>query len=337
MGAHRSGTPGAAELNALIDGGDYNGAVRRFTEFFLPEREHAAAVSGCLDTDLTISAACYYTAYMHFLVDRFQVSEERYGRALALCQEIDLPIARDVGFLPYAAFAAEAHALDREIAAGPNAAAPSILIAAMPKSASSFLSSLVSTATQMPIAQISLGVAFRSAVAPRWLDRFARGGCAIHGHLLASDWNLALLERSGVKDVFVQYRDPREAAWSALKSRPQSLDAEAFFDMHLAFLPRWLAGWLDLRDKGCSFRLHFIDYADIASDPRAVLENILETAGHSHAPAALEKVVEAATGNLHRYNFRRGDRDEWRRMMTPEMVEKADAYIPPSVREFCRI
>src|ERR1700730_9038097 len=130
---------------------------------------------------------------------------------------------------------------------------PPLLIAAMPRSASTTLTQTLSMHLHMPVLRLSVGLV---TLVPSWVKFFADGGALTHDHFTASTFNLRVLGDCGIRDVFIVVRDPRAAAASVISLTanhvlrqtgadvpPEVDEAEVLYTFARGYVP-WLDGWL---------------------------------------------------------------------------------------------
>lgn len=194
---------------------------------------------------------------------------------------------------------------------------PSLLIASMPRSASASLVSTLSETLGMPVLRVSAGRFPRWMIVKEWLNNLTAGGAVLHDHFGANEMNLRILGECGVREVFVQIRDPRAAAASFIKFRdaesmpvlmPGELKArisEAYFE---AYVP-WLKAWFEqARRLDGQTRVKWIDSARVRCDCRRLVAEMLEALPEH--PSALK--VAIANFTERRANFQQGDDNAWR-------------------------
>lgn len=315
----------AATMKLLIQQKKFAEALRYFADELVAEPDCGDAI--LFDSnDLIEEAAYYYAAWL-------QVAEGQYDLVSEYLSHVPAETMGDVGLLSYQAFRDGSSQIYDQI--GKLDRKGGILIASMPKSASSYVSSLVSSLTDMPVVRASFGQ-FPSLVAvPSWLDTLRQFGGVTHDHLLPTSWTEKAIVAAGITDVFIQYRDPRAAAWSAYMQYPEhSIER---FTSHLDWFNEWLHGWLRIWDATPPFRMHFISYDEVRSHPRQVFLSILEICGHEVDCQILDATLVRAADEKHLYNFRSGDPEEWQKMLEPRFIALADTRLSPRVRECLRL
>lgn len=180
-----------------------------------------------------------------------------------------------------------------------------LCIIGMPRSASSNLTKTLARLTGRPSMELGFGeLAPRLDVTlqPAYLNAFVRGGYASHSHLNPKRDTLALLAEKGIRKIFVQLRDPRQAVASfriySLKS-PEILSRLNYVYPGYSFLPAeeqmlllyktyypsllaWLGGWERAQKERWSGIEIFVGrFEDMERSPaiyRAALSEFLDIA-----------------------------------------------------------
>jgi hypothetical protein len=214
---------------------------------------------------------------------------------------------------------------------------PSLVIAAMPRSASASLTQTLATMFDAPLMRISCGRFPNFYLVPRWLNSFSPGGAVLHDLFGATPFNLKTLREGSVRRVFVRVRDPRAAAASAviLSNRkygePDDIDHESQVIglCEAAFIP-WVADWIAAdADAGTGFKIHWL-----AQPSGAVAEMVRE--GLSALVAeypALDQFLRANVAEV-RANFVTGDEAAWRQRISKSGQERLWNAIPQTVKDF---
>ena len=166
----------------------------------------------------------------------------------------------------------------------------------------------------------------------------------LHDHFTGSAFNMEVLRRGGVREVFVLIRDPRAAAASAFallqrRTMAAALEPEDFEQGVLSqFLDDhgvWLQGWIDAAEQaGGGVAVHWIDSVDVRTDMPAVWRQFQEVLGrlypalHDYPPSRLPAI---------RANFVQGDDDAWRKLVGPATQARMWDAISPAARELLRL
>ena len=221
---------------------------------------------------------------------------------------------------------------------------PSILISSLPKSASASISNAFNQVLQMPVFRLSIGSTPKKfALVPNWLNIFMNGGGISHDHFEASSHNLDILNTAQVKSLFVQVRDPRSAAWSAVQMGNRlkvphplgSSDHEAFSQTSLVF-GRWIEDWINASADG-NINVNWILYSDLSQNFSEVLMAII-----ARLPEA-EKISKAFEHNLtqmepiNMHNHGNADDDAWRQNIPPELALQLWNTMPETVKELLHL
>lgn len=219
---------------------------------------------------------------------------------------------------------------------------PGILITALPKSASAFLSRAIADILDAPLVRASMGEFPEMAIVPRWVGQVARGGCVTHDHFDASPSNLTAIAASGIQHIFVQLRDPRAALWSyvhhdrRMSSKPAaSRSLEELIDLFYRPAIAWIASWLAATSfLGGKVQVYFTDYQAVTETTQAVIEAIFQL---SHAEHLVPEVSVFLSRRSNQYvpsvNFRSGRAEEWREHIPPSLQRRLWELLPIVLRE----
>ena len=248
---------------------------------------------------------------------------------------IGLAPTHDVDLFTYADIAESIRTLraQREASRGRNGNKPAPLISAMPRSSSSYVSSILSSVLDFPIGRVTIGMNPNRILCETALIDFAAGNCVSHDHLKASPELVGALRRAGIKRIAFQYRDPRETAWSSIQ---QLHDANANAD-YIAILRQelqWMTEWLSLIDSGTPFEILLVDYNEVRTNPFAVFSRLLDWFDCGEHRERLIEVLLDATSDLSRFNFKSGDSNNWHRGLSDDAIATANDLIPTRVSAF---
>ncbi len=313
----------AAALDELIRQERFGEVIQYFADDFVVESDRDDVYLPSSDYKIVREAAYYYAAWL-------QVVGRRDDLAVEYISQIPAAISKDVGLCGYSFFREDTSMLYDQLK---TLNGKPVFIVAMPKSASSFISSIMSSLTNMPIVRTTFGQFPKLVVVPRWINNLREFGGVTHDHVLPTRWTLECIVSAGITDIFVQYRDPRAAAWSACMQNPELPMTERFLS-HLKWFNEWLVGWLEIRDLGMSFRLHFLGYDEIRNKPKQVFRSILDATDYTIKPGVLDATLDRAFSEMHRYNFRSGNPDEWKHMVPPDTIALSNALLDPRVKMF---
>lgn len=196
------------KIDLLIAQRNYHQAISEYAKCFSEgEPRSDILIEACIaekDHNFGISASSYYAGFFHGLAFRHNNKDMHRFRSRLYTSNINLPISRDLPHVLYSDFSQGATDLDRSIRGSPGRDLRSCLIASMPKAASSFLSSLVSSCCQFEIVQVQFGDPSVAELNPRWLGYLNEYGVTTHSHIEATDFNITKILEAGFKNVIVQ-------------------------------------------------------------------------------------------------------------------------------------
>lgn len=209
---------------------------------------------------------------------------------------------------------------------------PSLLVTAMARSGSASLVQTLATTLDVPIMRISS----HRQIVPSWLNCFARGGAILHDHFGALPYNLKTLRENGVRLLFVRARDPRAAAASAvgLSNRkfgpPQDIDYESQVIQlcEQNFIP-WIADWVAAQSE---FKIHWL--LESASAIPKMAREVLAALAPEYP--VLEQYLRTDVAEV-TANFMTGDKEAWRKQISPRGQERLWEAMPVAVREFLEL
>jgi hypothetical protein len=235
-------------------------------------------------------------------------------------------------------------------------ATPAILMASLPRSGSVYLfHSLAHGLRKAGYGGAVGGVFPNHTVCQDGLARVIRLGLAAHTHLAPSRANLIEISvRHKLERMLVQVRDPRQAmiSWyhfmpsvvtkldhtQALHYRvpeeywtwPTERQLDWQIDHWLVWVIDWIRGWVEAENEPWfTTKLHFARHEDLVADPKRFFDDILAFYGIDRELFDYPSQPTFAGDR----NFRLGTTDEWRRLLTPEQIERASAKIPQTLYE----
>jgi hypothetical protein len=245
------------------------------------------------------------------------------------CPGLNLVPGRPAPDALYAVRRSREIALDRGL--------PPFTFVAGSKSATATVTNIVTSGFELPTVLHS--IVYMRVIAP-WLKDFLRGGSSYTTHLLPSAENIGRLVAGGVKRLIVHVRDPRQQLVSFIehirrfprevppkmreivRRDPRAVIEAAIEDF---FLPRvaWVDGWAKARYR---LDIRFTTFEEFVRDPRAFVDRLVALYGGDtrwfNRAFALH---EPATVDFHR---RRGETDEWRRLLDSAQTERVNVQIP---------
>lgn len=232
---------------------------------------------------------------------------------------------------------------------------PAILLVTQFKSASVFLTDVLSTGLDLPRCYVACAP-LAERVVPEWLRLFARGGAIAQNHLLPSAENLAALEGASLRRIVVHIRDPRQSMVSAVHHYariyhdssgigfltraefpagfpdwPDEKKIDYYLDRRFAEEVAWTAGWIALaKTPPAGLAIKLTNFATFRRDPKVFFTGLLDFFGIAPATFDWTALREPRPEQLH---FRKGETQEWRRVLTPEQAARASAMLPPAVAD----
>jgi len=241
--------------------------------------------------------------------------------------------------------------LTREDGVNPNENMPNVFLVTIPKSASKYMSSMIATGLGYREMFIKL---FEQDSLPAVS---AVGGRVIKSHMYPTKENLQMLREHTDGKIVVHVRDLRAVNLSGvhhnLKNREKvklaiqngasgvdksdwyswfvSLSLEEQIDHYIEErLPkrtRWVQEWLIAieqeknREDGLDILL--TTYDDLLEDEEKLFNNIVKHFGIAKSKFNFTPIVKDES-----VNYRKGDKDEWRRVYTPEQMAKINKIVP---------
>ncbi|MEZ5667274.1 MAG: hypothetical protein R3F55_07555 [Alphaproteobacteria bacterium] len=224
-----------------------------------------------------------------------------------------------------------------------------ILFTSMPKSGTYFVTSMLGKGLAIQPRIVANQYFPYDSIRFFEIQALARDGGISQDHFDASPLNLTHIGRFFDR-VTVMVRDPRQAMLSwihfidGFRDNPETYLfiypplPEAYFDRPLAdrvdwaiehwlpLLVEWTEGWLRVADRGGPLKVHIGRYEDMVADQDAFFAAMLDF--HAVPRGRFVKPHIPLGDAVH---FRRGETDEWRRVMSPAQQAAAEARIPESV------
>lgn len=179
-----------------------------------------------------------------------------------------------------------------------------------------------------------------TCVVERWLQDYLRGGASYVTHLDPTDANIRRLAASGVKNVTIHTRDPRQIAVSTfhhIRNYPKDATREwreelvgnpdKFFDfLILKILPdviAWTDGWFKAR---LMLPVHFTTFEEFVTDPDVFCEKIIAIYGGDRK--YFDRVAAFGRQRNTDFHLRLGEIDEWRRVLDARQVTRINSMMP---------
>jgi hypothetical protein len=235
---------------------------------------------------------------------------------------------------------------------------PAILLNTQFKSGSMFISRRLAVALSLPSCYVSR-TPIEDRIVPEWLDLFAGGGAICQEHLPPDAETIALLAGSGIGRMLVHIRDPRQSMISALhhyhkRLEEMSTDAyilmselpqdygdwsfaervDHYLETRLAEQIQWIDGWVRATDEGVDgLEIMLSEYSELRNDPDGLFQSLLDFFQIPRDQVEWSDLEGAPKeGDLH---YRKGDVNEWRRVLSPEQAQRATKMIPePLLKRF---
>ena len=214
---------------------------------------------------------------------------------------------------------------------------PTIVLASMPRSASTSLTQTIGATLDMPEMRASAGRFPNYALVPRWLSVCLSGGAVLHDHFAASPYNLQVLRQNGVREIFVLIRDPRAAASSysrlIFRSRTAEPSAEEIDAMILTVFLKghglWLQKWVDLAvDPAADIKINWVLYPLVTSDIGSAMRQIFARLLPEYP--ALSPYMESGVAEV-KSNFVVGSDEHWRSRVSDATRERMWAAMPAGI------
>jgi hypothetical protein len=213
--------------------------------------------------------------------------------------------------------------------------ARSVIITSLTKSASAFLSNALAAIVDVPILRLSVGEGLESFPVPKWVRQVARGGTVTHEHIEAMPSHLAALRAGGLTDVWVQIREPRDAAHSLFmmtSNGPTKYNPQEFFIKCSAKLSQWLDRWIVASESGShGLNIRFVTFEEVTRNFQNTARSMLDG-----------WITPEISGRLRRFaedhqpsqgpNFRKGRGGEWRDAYDASVSREAWTLIPDRVK-----
>jgi hypothetical protein len=230
-------------------------------------------------------------------------------------------------------------------------AAPPILMAALPKSGSVFLfHALTGKGGKRRISGVQAGAFPNLTVCGSGMIPFMAYRLATHTHVAPSRTNLIEIgPRFNLDRMLVHVRDPRQAlvSWFYFMSAvirdldpsqalhydvpedylswPSERQLDWQIDHMLPGFVGWITGWLDApREPWFKTRVLYTTFEDMVADTPRLVDRILDFYEIDRTGFVYPEKPRVHGDR----NFRRGEVDEWRTVMSPAQIERATSAIP---------
>ena len=318
-GGSEKGRELARRCTKMFDEGAYSDLV------WTVIREIPVRIAQVVEPDYFRPFASYYIASLYAALGDHETAQ-RYAESV----EFDAP-PDGADFLPYDLRQAGRLQFYQQSLANNSAG---LIVVSLPRSASALLTGALSHALGVPILRLSLGEGLRSVVVPRWARQVCRGGATTHEHIAASPENLAALRDAGLKRLWLQVRDPRDAAFSTLlmnrpvgEGNPGKLDPDRFLRL-VARYAQWLDGWFVTEQNG-ELDVRVVTFEEVTHRFMSTLRRMLD----GHYTSQVDERAQRYIGSARSTNFRRGVGQEWVARFPAETCQRAWDTIPERVRD----
>lgn len=222
-----------------------------------------------------------------------------------------------------------------------------IILTTMPKSGSEYVWMALTTGLNLTPIRISSAEMFEVIDGER-LEHVSKGGFVTHGHMRCTETNSVLLSQH-VDRLVVHVRDPRQAlvswvhyqdhreivdlptlnAWGSLSDMTFEARVDYFIDGFFAHQVKFLKSWVDAEsDKEFLPRILVTRQEDLRSDPDGFFLRILNF--YDLNPELFRFPEPPKKGERH---FRRGETDEWRRVLLPGQIERIQGMLSDQLLE----
>lgn len=230
---------------------------------------------------------------------------------------------------------------------------PIVPISTMPKSGTYYLARVFSEGLGLRPMVVSNQYFPEDTIYQPRLREFVKGGYVSQDHFPASEINVTHLAHL-LEKLVVHLRDPRQAMLSYIhfldndqfnKNLPETRKfifptlPEDFYQKDLAgrldwgieyWLPTlvaWTQQWVEA-DETSSISVKFTRFEDLIDDEDKFTNDVLD---FLEIPQSNYKKPSVQLDS--RVHFRKGEADEWRKVLSPHQVERANALIPDALME----
>ncbi len=231
---------------------------------------------------------------------------------------------------------------------------PAILLVAMQKSASEYVFDNLQRALASPAIYVTIGTIPRDKIIPSAVRQLAQGGAIARSHMDGAEF--PALAAHGITRLLLTVRDPRQVtvSWAHMVRRLSDVEfryASRMYDPGVPndfrewslqkqldwavynYLPgqvAWLESWAAVLDKGPTIPVCVSTFDEFRQDGDAFFRKIL--AFYGLAPINLPKSADQSAAAMR--NFRRGEVDEWRDVLTPQQLKPFNSRLKPLAERF---
>lgn len=231
---------------------------------------------------------------------------------------------------------------------------PRIVLNTIPKSASETVWNRLAKGLGMAQCHISVGL-FPNCMAVPWRVReFAKGGIVTKEHLAPTTFNVRSLVDAGIDRLVLHLRDPRQVllSWAYFvrddiaqtplgplwrQTCPPAAYLQGDFgalldwcvDSYLPHVVAFIEEWMRIADDPeIPLDVRFSTFERFLEAPRDHLADLL--AFYDTPADAIDEQAQEWAADGH---YRRGEREEWRDVLTPDQKARANAQLPGTVME----
>lgn len=179
------------------------------------------------------------------------------------------------------------------------------------------------------------------------LRGFAKENCVLRGHYYPTRENIDVLKKYQLKAIFhvrdlrqrvvsfahYQYRLVRKGTIPCfIKGKTKmTITLQDMIDYYISKIEgdiRNIEGWLEVYENG-EVPLLLTTYEQFHDDPQLFYQRIL-----SFYEIPIEQFNPIEIPKIKDFKFRKGMKDEWKRVLTPEQIERINQQIPDRLFDF---
>ncbi len=325
------------QIAAAVVQDDY-AAVLRFCE------EALAAAPGH-------KAFLYYSAQAHLELGRDSHDAAHLMEACGLAPGSEFPFLPLPSYLEFAQefLADQANAVARGV--------PALVITALSKSASSFVTTVIRHFLDVPVCRIALN----GKVVRNWAACVASGGATTHEHWPATGQNLGVAADAGIQRVLIHIRDPRQALISMAHQRKTydaaterainyrqarygkrltAAETEHAVERIFPNLVTWIIDWCDRRETtGSGVDIKICTFEQMVDDAPMYFAELFSYFGVVASSEVVSRHLPRIDERIRREglnpNFWLGHINEWTSVLSQAQRTHVSAAVPLSIkREF---
>jgi hypothetical protein len=326
-------------FQALLKKGSYHELIQAFADLCINEEQREDVLKRTLLTGQTYKReeALYYFAIS-------ALCAEEFDEASLSLNQVGMQIGCDARSFTYT----DMNLLSNQMLIGmkkryeQDSTLKSILVFSTGYCASSFISGFTSSYCKIPRVRVSMTVEPNVVAVPHWIATLDRFPGITHDHTDPKPVVIDSLRRYWKGPIFIQVRDPREAAWSYIGTLNKGIESskwvveEAFFLNLVRTYSDWVDAWLNVPEDIME-KIHFLHFDDIKSTPVKIFEKLIREATGKFDQNHFSEWLMEKMSNKENYNFRKGDSLDWKNNLPSACVEKSVEYLSNDVRRFLSI